>query len=436
MFYRKISKVINDYLKNDDAKILCIEGARQVGKTYIIRELGSRKYSNYIEINFANDFNGPRKYERVDSVESFYMQLGVEFGDQLVEHKTLIFLDEIQVYPKFLTMLKPLRQDNRFKYICSGSELGLAMTKTTLIPMGSISEEKMYPMDFEEFLLANSVGKSVIEHMKQCFINKVPLSESIHNQILHLFKVYLFVGGLPEAVKAYIETTNVFEIAKVQNLVIEHYKQDAAKYDMENRLKIHRIYDLVPSNLENKVKRIQYNKIEDKDYRFEHYQDEFDYLISSGIVLDTKAISEPKFPLIQSSSKNLIKLYMNDVGLLTNILYKTNINAILDDKKGINLGAVYETLVAQELMAHGHKLFYFDQKKMGEVDFLVDDYDNLSILPIEVKSGMDGYRYRALPKLVNIPNYRIKQGIILSNNREIKIEDKIIKMPIYFVMFI
>ena len=268
MFYRKISKVINDYLKNDDAKILCIEGARQVGKTYIIRELGSRKYSNYIEINFANDFNGPRKYERVDSVESFYMQLGVEFGDKLVEHKTLILLDEIQVYPKFLTMLKPLRQDNRFKYICSGSELGLAMTKTTLIPMGSISEEKMYPMDFEEFLLANSVGKSVIEHIKQCFINKVPLSESIHNQILHLFKVYLFVGGLPEAVKAYIETTNVFEIAKVQNLVIEHYKQDAAKYDMANRLKIHRIYDLVPSNLENKVKRIQYNKIEDKDYRF------------------------------------------------------------------------------------------------------------------------------------------------------------------------
>lgn len=194
---------------------------------------------------------------------------------------------------------------------------------------------------------------------------------------------------------------------------------------------------MIPSNIENKVKRIQYKKIENiDDVRYKKYTDEFEYLISSGISLATKAISEPKFPLIQSSSKSLIKLYMNDVGLLTSILYKNNINAILDDKSGVNLGAVYETVVAQELKAHDHELYYYDRKKVGEVDYLLDDFESLNVLPIEIKSGKDYSNFRALPKILMEKNYKMTKGYIFSNEREIKIVDKITYYPIYYVMFL
>lgn len=220
---------------------------------------------------------------------------------------------------------------------------------------------------------------------------------------------------------------------------MHYYIEDASKYDKEHKLSIKKIYGMLPSNLENKVKRIQYKKIDNiEDVRYSRYQNDFEYLVSSGIALETKAISEPKFPLIQSSSKNLIKLYMNDVGLLTNALYKTQINAILDDTKGINLGAVYETAAAQELKAHGHELYYYyyDRKKVGKVDFLIDDYEHLSVLPIEIKSGSDKRNFKTLSKIVNDSNYRVNKAYVLSNDREITSEGKIIYMPIYLIMFL
>lgn len=303
--------------------------------------------------------------------------------------------------------------------------------------MGSIIEKEMYPMDFEEFLMANKVGMDVIDYLRNCCLQKITPSQNIHDQILKMFKTYLYVGGLPDAIKAYIDTKNVFRIREVQEETHKYYSSDASKYDHENSLKIKRIYDIIPSNIENKVKRVRFNDIENiKDSRFVKYQNEFDYLISSGIALDVKAISEPRFPLIQSSSKNLIKLYFNDVGILTNILYKYNINAILSDKEGINLGAVYETVVAQELIAHGHNLYYYDRRKVGKVDYLVDDYDNLCPLPIEVKSGRDGYEYSAISKMLEIKEYHIKNAYIFSNDREIKIEKGITHLPIYLIMFV
>ena len=436
--YRKISKYIEDYLTSDEEKILCIDGARQVGKSYIIRELAKKHFANYIEINMADDKVGDKLFANVKTIDSFYLEVSVIAGDKLKDRdNTIIFIDEIQEYPELLTLLKPLRIDNKYKYICSGSELGIALSQTTLTPMGSIIEKKMYPMDFEEFLIANSVGELVIEHIKKCFVNGESLDEALHNKILNLFKTYLYVGGMPDAVKAFVETKNIVKIREVQNDIIRFYSEDASKYDKKNKLVIKKIYDMIPSNIENKVKRIQYKNIENiDDARYVRYADEFEYLISSGIALDTKAVSEPKFPLIQSSSKNLIKLYMNDVGLLTSTLYKNNINAILEDKTGVNLGAVYETVVAQELKCHGHELYYFDRKKVGEVDYLVDNYESLNVLPIEVKSGKDYKNFRALPKLLMDHNYKMTKGYVFNNEREVVLEDKIKYYPIYFIMFI
>ncbi len=436
--YRKISTYIENYLTGDENKILCIDGARQVGKSYIIRELAKKHFENYIEINMADDKVGDKLFSNIKSIEMFYIELSVAAGDKLKErNNTIVFIDEIQEYPELLTLLKPLSEDNKYKYICSGSELSIALSKTTLTPMGSIIEKKMYPMDFEEFLIANSVGELAIDHLRKSFFEGSSLDEALHNKILYLFKTYLYVGGMPNSVKTFVETKNVNKIREIQKDIINFYSADASKYDTENKLVIKRIYEMIPSNIENKVKRIQYKKIESiEDVRYKKYTDEFEYLISSGIALDTKAVSEPKFPLIQSSSKNLIKLYMNDVGLLTSILYKNNINAILDDKSGVNLGAVYETVVAQELKAHDHNLYYYDRKKVGEVDFLVDDFESLNVLPLEIKSGKDYSSFRALPKILMDKNYKMTKGYIFSNEREIKTSGKITYYPIYFVMFL
>lgn len=441
MLYRKIEKKIENYLKNPSNKIMLIDGARQIGKSYIIRyvctEVLKNKFKNYIEINFVEDSISDRIFANINSKEDFYLQLSMIAGNKMGnKDNTVIFIDEIQEYPQFLTLLKFLKQDDRFTYICSGSLLGVTLLKTPSIPIGSIDINHMYPLDFEEFLLANGFNSSAINILKQNFENLTSLDETTHNKMLDLMKKYLFTGGMPDAVNSFLKNQNIMEVRRIQSTISDLYGDDASKYDREHKLKIKRIYDLIPSTLENKKKRIVVQDIEGiKGKRFSSYQNEFDYLISSGIALEVKALSTPVFPLIQSSNKNLLKLYLNDVGLLTNILYKHNIRAILNDEKSINLGAVYESFVASELKAHGYNLFYYDNKANGEVDFLIDDYNNLSVLPLEIKSGKDYTIHSAINKFIKNKDYNVKRGFVLSNERKIFEEDNIIYIPIYFIMF-
>ncbi len=437
MLYRKIEAYIEDYLKSDSNKILIVDGARQIGKTYIINNVGQRLFENYIEINLLEDSISSRLFANVKSVEDFYLQVSMLAGDKMKEHNTLIFLDEIQEYPELLTLLKFLKKDNKFTYIASGSLLGVTLSRSSSIPIGSIEVKHMYPLDFEEFLYANGFNSFSIDALKSKYNNKESLDESTHLKIMDLFKKYLLVGGMPDAVNAYLESKNIVNVRTIQSEIHEYYGLDAAKYDKENKLKIKRIFDMIPSNLENKKKRVVVQNIENKKgKRFADYQDEFDYLINAGIALEVKAISNPVFPLVESSGKNLLKLYLNDVGILTNILYRNNIRAILDDVKSINLGTVYESVVASELKAHGHNLFYYDNRSKGEVDYLIDDYDLLSVVPIEVKSGKDYTVHSALNNFLNNDDYGITQGIVLSNNREVVQKGKILYLPIYYVMFI
>ena len=436
MFYRKIEERINRYYADKNAKILVIDGARQIGKSFIIRETGKKFFKHFVEINLKDDSEGDKLFESVRTTEDFYLQVSALYGNNLGDvSDTMIFLDEIQVYPHLLTMLKPLKADARYRYICSGSLLGITL-QHTFIPMGSMDEVKMFPMDFEEFLLANNVGKDVISYLRKCFADQTPPSEGIHKTILGLFKRYLLSGGLPDSVKAFVEAKNVYTMRENQALTYKYYSDDAAKYDKEHSLKIRRIYDYLPSYMENKVKRIQFKKIEDAPKAsMGRYQDEFDYLLSSGCVLGAKAIGNPVFPLCESASKNLIKLYYNDVGLLTNLLYRNNIDAVLNKDSGVNLGSVYETACAMELSAHGHDLYYFDSKKVGEVDFLINDYENTSILPIEIKSGNDQNNFRAIPKLVKEP-YNLQKGYIFGNENGISSKSNLVTFPIYMIMFL
>lgn len=437
MLYRKIQSYIENHLRSDSNKILVIDGARQIGKTYIIKYTAEKLFKNYIEINMLEDSLKERHFSNVRTVEDFYLQVSMIAGEKM-ENKdnTIIFIDEIQAYPHLLTLLKFLKRDDKFTYIASGSLLGVTLAETESIPMGSIEVKRMYPLDFEEFLLSQGFNNYAIDAMRKKFEARESLDEATHSKVMDLFKKYLLVGGLPDAINSYTKDKNIVSVRSIQTQIHNYYGMDASKYDEDKKLKIRRIYDMIPSNLENKKKRLVIQNIENiRGKRSSDYEDEFDYLINAGIALDVKAISTPTFPLIENSGKNLLKLYLNDVGLLTNILYRTNIRAILDDVKSINLGSVYESVVASELIAHGHKLFYYDNRSKGEVDYLIDDYDSLSAVPIEVKSGKDYTVHSALNAFVQNEDYHIKKAFVVSNERNVTQNGKITYIPIYYIMF-
>lgn len=438
MLNRKFTSVLEQYLTENTNKILLVNGARQIGKSYLIRYVGKKLYPHFVEINLQKDKEGPAIFSHVHTTQELYMQVST-IANEILGNKsdTLIFLDEIQVYPHLLTMLKFLREDGRYHFIASGSQLGIALAETTSVPMGSVAIETMYQLDFEEFLWANGAGKEAIDGMRDLFEKRQPLPEGMHRYILQQFRYYLLVGGLPDAVNHFVESHNMREVRDIHRDIHELYRTDASQYDAERKLMIRRIYDMVPSQLENRKKRIVYQNIEDKKGKhFADYQDEFEYLIESGITLEAKAISQPKYPLAESSSKNLLKLYLNDVGLLTYLLYGLNINAVLQDERSINLGTVYESVVAQELRAHGFKLYYYDNKKKGEVDYLINDYSTTQVLPLEVKSGKDYKEHSALSKFLDEKEYNIHQAIVFSNEPRVWQDKGIWYMPIYYIMFL
>lgn len=440
MLYRKIKKDIEGYLRAEDDRIMILEGARQIGKSFIIREVGKKLYDNFIEINFAEDDEGPKIFKGIGTTEGFYFTLSSVYGEKLDRYEnTLIFLDEIQHYPQYLTLLKFFREDRRFRFIASGSLLGITLRETTSIPVGSIIRKNMYQLDFEEFLIANGFGQEALNTLRTKLMNRESLDESLHDYIMNLFRRYLLVGGLPAAVNEYLDSHNIVKVRNVQENIRSLYEVDATRYEKDSNktLLIRRIYNMITSQLENKKKRIIIKDIQNKiGDRFDNYLEEFEYLISSGTALEVSAISNPKYPLAESAHKNLMKLYLNDVGLLTMLLYKNSIRPVISDEDSVNLGSVYESVVAQELKAHGHKLFYYDNKQRGEVDFLIDDYSSTTILPIEVKSGKDYTRHSALNNLLKVRDYDIASGLVLSNSREIKTVGNVSYMPVYYVMFI
>lgn len=438
MLYRKIEKDIYQHFMSKSDKILMLTGARQTGKSFIINHVASKIFRNVVEINLIEDYDRDRLFESVSSVEEFHMRLSSIAGERLgAKEETLVFLDEIQQYPGLLTLLKFLRQEGRYTYAVSGSLLGLTLKHTTSIPVGSLAIMHMYPLDFEEFMIANNVGEEAIDGMRRFFDERRSLDEALHNHIMGLFKRYLLIGGMPQAVQEFVNTRNLIPVRAIQNDIHRLYEADAAKYDLDHRLHIKRIYEMIPSAMESHKKRVVYREIENKPKgRHSDYVEEFDFLSASGVALEVKAISNPSFPLIESGVKNLLKLYLNDVGMLTGILYRNNIKPVMDTECSVNLGSVYESVVAMELAAHGHKLFYYDNKKNGEVDFLIDDYYSLSAMAVEVKSGKDYTVHSALNRLLENKDYRMEKGVVLSNSREVRQEGRILYMPVYYVMFL
>lgn len=437
MLYRKIEPIISEYFTSNTDKVLVVTGARQVGKSYIIRHCGAKFFKNIVEINLVSDYDGDKLFEGVRTTDDFYIALSAFTSRVLGDRNdTLIFLDEIQVYPQLITMLKFLREEGRYRYVASGSLLGVTLKKCSSVPLGSIDILKMYPLDFEEFLMANDFGKEGIELLRTCFESLKSVPEGIHNKVMGLYKRYLLVGGMPEAVNKFLDTRDLNKVRAVQHTISELYRIDAAKYDVAHSLKIGRIYSLIPSIMENKKKRVVYKEIDGtKGKRASDYNDEMEYLISSGIALGVNAISNPKFPLSETEHKNLVKLYFNDPGLLTASLYRNNPAPVLTTESGINLGSVYECAVACQIASNDNRLYYYDNRTRGEVDFLLDDFESLSVVPVEVKSGKDYKRHVAISRFVSTEEYGIRYGYVLSNSNEVEERGGIRYVPVYFSLF-
>lgn len=427
---RKIDTYLTNYYATNRNALL-ITGARQIGKTYSIREFG-RTFKSFIEINFLENPDAVALFKGAKNSSDILLRLSAITTKPLIKGETLIFFDEVQKCPDIVTAIKFLVDEGSYRYILSGSLLGVELNDLRSEPVGYMGVKDMYPMDFEEFISCVGINQQVIDSLRTAWQNRTPVDEFVHSKIMELFRLYLVVGGMPAAVSKYIETNNLQEVMAVQKDIIKLYKRDIAQYDSNNKLGIEEIFDLIPPELNAKNKRFILKRL-NENAKFERYQNSFLWLKNAGVALPVYNIEEPKLPLLLSRSRNLFKLFQSDIGLLA-AQYAEGIQLrIISGDKSINFGSVFENAVAQELVAHGIDVYYYNNKKRGELDFVIELAGK--VLPIEVKSGKDYDVHRALTNIMDCSEYEIPESIIF-NNDNINVRGKYIYAPIYMVMFI
>lgn len=435
MITRKAEVHIRHFLLNDK-KSLLVTGARQVGKTFSIRKIGKECFDNFIEINFVDQPDAVEVFNEHKGAKDLLLRLSALAKKPLVPGKTLIFFDEVQECKEIVTAIKFLVDEGSYQYVMSGSLLGVELDDLRSVPVGYMNEMEMYPLDLAEFFEAIGIAASVVEHIKKCFDEKQPVDDFIHTRMLEALRLYLVVGGMPAVVQSYLDTNNLRKVQEQQRSIIRTYKRDITKYDPDHKLLIEDIYDLIPSELNAKNKRFILKELNEKA-RFSKYENSFLWLKNAGVAIPTFNVEEPQVPLLLNKQRNLFKLFLNDVGLLA-AMYGGNIQTkLLSQNPNINFGSIFENLVAQELYAHGfdgghHSLYYFNSKRQGEIDFLVE-YDN-NVLPIEVKSGKDYERHNALSNVMENDDYRMPSAFVFCQDNVHTI-GRITYYPIYMVAF-
>jgi len=432
MLKRKIEKDIEKWLDNSE-KALLVYGVRQAGKTFIIRECLKRNECEYIEFNLINQPELVEILRDSTGIDDLILKLSLYSEKKIIPGKTIFFFDEVQRYKEIVTKIKFLVEDKRYRYILSGSLLGVEIVNLKSAPVGYLQTLNMYPMDFEEFLQIFNVDETIINNLRNCFITKTKVDEIIHNKIMEMFNIYLIIGGMPAAVERYRNTENIDDVMEEHRAIIEQYKLDFTQYEEENRkLIITHIYELIPAELNEKNKRFMIADI-NKNLRYDRISDSFVWLWKSGVALGVFNTTEPTIPLMLNEKSALFKLFISDVGLLTTIYGKSCKLKIVNKESDINKGAVFENVVAQELHAHGYPLYYYNSKKLGEIDFIVEQ--NGKSLPIEVKSGKAYNKHSALNNLLDVKEYGMEEAFIFTNDN-VKIEGKLNYLPIYMVMFL
>ena len=435
MIKRKKDNVIRDFLLKDKRALL-VTGARQVGKTFSISRIGKECFEHFVEINFIEKPEALELFGEAKGAKDLLMRLSAFTNRRLVPGKTLIFFDEVQECKEIVTAVKFLVEEGSYRYVMSGSLLGVELKDIRSVPVGYMDEMEMFPLDLEEFASAIGVGEDVLAHLKECYEQRKPVDDFVHKRMLELVRLYLLIGGMPAVVQKYLDSNNLKQVLEEQRGIIRTYKRDITKYDPEHKLQIEEIYNLIPSELDAKNKRFILKELSEKA-RFNHFENSFLWLKEAGVALPTYNVEEPRVPLLLNKQRNLFKLFLNDVGLLS-AMYGGNIQLrLLGKDTNINHGAIFENLVAQEFYAHGfamdHNLFYFNSKKQGELDFVLEK--DGAVLPIEVKSGKDYERHRALSNVMQNAEYAIPQAIVLCQDN-VKVVERTVYLPIYMLMFL
>ena len=430
MLNRKIDSYIRDFYTNSRNALL-ITGARQTGKTFSIREFG-KSFKSFVEINFVNMPEAVSVFAEAKSSSDILLRLSAITRVPLIKGDTLVFFDEVQKCPDIVTKIKFLVDEGSYRYIMSGSLLGVELKDLRSEPVGYMGVKEMFPLDFEEFISNLGINENIINSLRDSWKSRNAVDSFLHTKLMELFRLYLIIGGMPAAVNKYMESNNLQEVMAVQQDIIRLYKRDIAQYDPENKLYIEDIFDLIPPELNAKNKRFIMKSL-NEGARFERYRNSFLWLKDAGVAIPVYNVEEPKVPLLLSKSRNLFKLFQNDIGLLA-AQYAEGIQLrIITGDKNINFGAIYENAVAQELTAHGLLPYYYNNKKRGEIDFIVETGGD--VLPIEVKSGKDYETHRALSNIMECGEYNIPQAVVF-NNDNLKVDGKIVYAPIYMMMFL
>lgn len=430
MLKRKVDEYIRRYYETTRNALL-ITGARQIGKTYSIRQFG-KSFKNFIEINFIEIPEAVDLFKGARSSSDILLRLSAITTVPLVKGETLIFFDEVQQCPEIVTAIKFLVDEGSYRYILSGSLLGVELKDLRSEPVGYMGVKDMFPLDFEEFVLSFGIKETIIGSLREAWNGRTAVDAFVHGKIMELFRLYLVVGGMPAAVDKYMENNNLQEVMAVQQDIIRLYKRDIARYDPHNKLYIEEIFNLIPPELNTKNKRFILKRL-NEHAKFDRIESSFLWLTNAGVALPVYNVEEPKIPLLLARSRNLFKLFQNDIGLLA-CQYADGIQVrIISGDKDINFGSVYENAVAQEFVAHGIVPYYYNSKKRGELDFVIE-LDG-KVLPIEVKSGKDYEMHRALSNIMDCGEYDLPEAVVF-NNDNLHVEGKIIYAPVYMVMFL
>lgn len=430
MLTRTVDRILIDHFKISKTALL-IEGARQIGKTFSIRQFG-KKFKTYIEINFIEQPEAISLFKDLSNTKDLLARLSIFTKQKLIKRDTLIFFDEVQICPEVITYIKFLVDEGSYNYILSGSLLGIEINDLRSVPVGYLTIKRMFPLTFREFALNLGLNSSILENLETSFKEKKPVDDFIHKKMMELFRVYLVVGGMPAAVNRYIETNNLNEVIDIQNQIVNLYKKDITQYDKNNKLAIAQIFELIAPQLNSQNKRFIIKDIK-SGVKFDRYENSFLWLKDAGFALPVYNVETPKIPLELSKSRSLFKLFMSDVGLLASEYSQGIQLKIISGDDKLNCGAIFENYIAQELTACEHDLYYYNNKKRGELDFLIE-YDG-EVLPIEVKSGKDYKVHRALSNIMDCGEFNLNRALIF-NNSNLKVEGKLTYAPIYMAMFL
>lgn len=436
MISRKIDKTITNHFKTNKSALL-LTGARQTGKTYAIRKYADYHKLNLIEINFLEDTTAKMIFNGAKDAKDVLLRISAHTRQKTSDANSLIFFDEVQQCPEVITWIKFLVDEGSCKYALSGSLLGVELKDIRSVPVGYMTIKEVCPLDLMEFSMALGLSEEVLGSLRECWEKQKTVDAVVHESMLRLVRLYLVVGGMPAAVQAYIDSNDLNVVEEKQQEILTLYRWDISQYDIDNKLKIREMFDLIPSELDAKNKRFILKNL-NEHARFSKYEDSVLWLKDAGVALPTYNVKEPTVPLKLNEQRNLFKLFQNDIGLLA-CQYASGIQMkILNNEISVNYGAIYENFVAQELVAHGfggneHCIYYYNNKRQGELDFVIEQ-DGATV-PIEVKSGKDYDRHNALSNVMTNPDYAIEKAYVLCNGNLVT-RDNIIYVPIYMTMFI